>query len=404
MRFVRSIGQGALVVDLALYLKALGWSGFAIGSVLGGAGLMAGFLSLAVGVISDRWRRRPFLLLSALVTLSGAVLALLTANPWILVPAILMAGFGRGMNGAASFFSPAEQAWLARVVRRVNRGRVYSINTAVGSTGMAVGAALAALPSVLAPLLGPTLSYRPLFLIPLLGALVNLVLLIKLRELPRPVVAQPVPAKLQKRTTRPKSRQDENRLLTRLAGLNILNGFAIGLISPLLSYWFAVRFGVGPADLSPFMALTFLTTGAGALVAAQLTEKIGVVPTVVSLRSFGVLILALLPIAPLYALAAGMYAFRSALNRSSVGARQALAVSLVGDERRGFVSSLNASSMQISQAAGPVVAGALLDMGQLMLPFFLAAALQALYVLGYWKSFRKHDPTRDEPSLTGEAE
>lgn len=404
MRFVRSVGQGALVVDLALYLKALGWSGVAIGSVLGGAGLLAGFLSLAVGVLSDRWRRRPFLIFSALVTLSASGCALLTANPWILVPAILAAGFGRGINGAASFFSPAEQAWLARVVRRVNRGRVYSINTAVGSTGMAVGAALAALPSVLVPLLGPTFSYRPLFLIPLIGALVNLVLLVKLKELPKLPADQPVSAESQPGIKRKASRKNENRLLTRLAGLNVLNGFAIGLISPLLSYWFAVRFGVGPADLSPFMAATFLTTGAGALVAAQLTEKIGVVPTVVSLRSLGVLILALMPIAPLYALAAGLYALRSALNRSSVGARLALAVSLVGDERRGFVSSLNASSMQISQAGGPVVAGALLDMGQLMLPFFLAAGLQALYVLGYWKSFRKYDPMREAPSLSGETE
>lgn len=38
MRALRSIGQGALVVDFALYLHALGWSGTAIGLVLTAGG------------------------------------------------------------------------------------------------------------------------------------------------------------------------------------------------------------------------------------------------------------------------------------------------------------------------------------------------------------------------------
>ena len=34
-RALRSIGQGALVVDFALYLQALGWCSVAIGGILG---------------------------------------------------------------------------------------------------------------------------------------------------------------------------------------------------------------------------------------------------------------------------------------------------------------------------------------------------------------------------------
>jgi hypothetical protein len=53
-RFVHSIGQGALAVDFALYLRALDWSAVAI-SVLLSAALMSGVvLTLFAGPLSDR--------------------------------------------------------------------------------------------------------------------------------------------------------------------------------------------------------------------------------------------------------------------------------------------------------------------------------------------------------------
>lgn len=388
LRTARSLGQGALVVDLALYLKALGWSGLAIGGTLAGTGLMAATLSMAVGVASDRSQRRGFLIAAEALTIACACAALATSNPWVLVPAIMFAGFGRGANGAASFFGPAEQAWLATVVHAPERGYVYSLNLAAGSTGMAVGAGLAALPELLAPTLGIGWAFRILFLVPLAGALVNLVSLAGLREAPREI--PPV-----RKTHKPRRRR-ENRSLAWLAGLNSINGLGIGLISPLLSYWFAVRFGIGPAAIAPFMAAMFLTAGIASVVVGLLTKRIGVVPAVVSVRLLGVLLLVLVPVAPVYALAAGAYALRSALNRGSVGARQALVVSLVGDRRRGFAVSLNAASFQYAQAVGPAISGALLDIGYLLVPFFMAAVLQAAYVGGYWWAFRHHDPAKEK--------
>lgn len=377
-------------MDLALYLKALGWTGLAIGGTLAGTGLMAATLSMLVGVASDRSQRRGFLIVAEILTILCAIIALLTTNPWLLVPAIMFAGFGRGANGAASFFGPAEQAWLATVVRARERGYVYSLNLAAGASGMAVGAALATLPDVLAPELGAGWAFRILFLVPLAGSAVNLVSLASLREPPRqPAYAQVAPPR--------QHRRRENRALAWLAGLNSVNGLGIGLIGPLLSYWFAVRFGIGPAAIAPFMAATFFTSGLASVGTGLLTRRVGVVPAVVSVRLLGVLLLLIVPVAPFYALAAGAYALRSALNRGSVGARQALVVSLVGDRRRGFAVSLNAASFQYAQAVGPALAGALIDAGYLMTPFFLAAVLQTIYVGGYWRVFRRLDPARKKP-------
>ncbi len=377
-----------MVVDLALYLKALGWSAVAIGTVLGVTGVVAATLSLMVGIASDRFGRKPFLVASETLMIACAATAFATADPWALWPAIVLAGLGRGMNGAAGFFSPAEQSWLARVVSLGERGRVYSLNLAGGSLGMAVGAGLATLPDVLAPTFGTLFAFRLLFLIPIIASGFNLFSLARMRE--TGTEASPAPP-APKRSGR---RRSENRLLTTLVGLNVTNGLGVGLIAPLLSYWFALRFGLGPSAIAPFFAATFVVGGLAALATGRLSEKIGVVPAVVSVRTLSVLILVLVPLMPVYAFAAGLYALRSALNRGSVGARQALVVSLVGEDRRGLAVSLGTSSFQYAQSIGPVITGALIEIGALLAPFFGAAGLQLLYAVGFWYAFRRHDPSR----------
>ncbi|HVY14955.1 MAG TPA: MFS transporter, partial [Rhodopila sp.] len=62
VRFIRSIGQGALAVGFTLYLHALGWSAPAISAVLSAALVLGVVLTLIAGPLSDRAGRRRFLL------------------------------------------------------------------------------------------------------------------------------------------------------------------------------------------------------------------------------------------------------------------------------------------------------------------------------------------------------
>ena len=72
-RGLRSIGQGMLVVDWALYLQALGWNGVAIGAVLSGTGLFGAALSLLVGLVRDERRRLATSLNAVLAQLPQSV-------------------------------------------------------------------------------------------------------------------------------------------------------------------------------------------------------------------------------------------------------------------------------------------------------------------------------------------
>ncbi len=387
-RTLRSVAQGALVADLSLYLHALGWSGLAIGLTFTAAGLGAAFISLLIGRLSDRYRRKPFLMAYEALTVLCGLAPLLSHAPVLLVAAIVLGGFGRGLNGAAGPFGPAEQAWLAEAVPVSERARVYSINNALGFFGMALGALLAVIPGLLLDRLPPTQAYGLLFLIVIAGALGNLLLLAS-----TPEATRSEPVAMGHRLLR--MERWENHLLWRLVRINALNGFSMGLTGPLVSYWFALKFNAGPDRIAPVMAATFMLAAVMALYAGRVAVRHGLSRAVVWSRGIGVLMLLVLPFMPWFWLAALIYMLRLASGGASVGARQAQIATLVRDERRGLAASVNAASFQIPQSVGPGVAGPLIAAGWFVTPFCLAAVLQAAYVLGYDRMFGRYDRRTD---------
>jgi MFS family permease len=188
--------------------------------------------------------------------------------------------------------------------------------------------------------------------------------------------------------------RQENRQLRRLAIANIVNGFGIGMIGPLMAYWFALRYGKDLGSIGPAMAAGFVLAAFGSLLGGRLATRFGPVRAVLLMRSFGILCLAALPFAPGFGVAVALYAIRSAFNRGTVGARQAVTADLTRAERRGMAASVQNLSLQIPRAIGPLLGGWLLHRGDLALPFLIAAGLQAVYIVLYGVFFGRLDRAR----------
>jgi MFS family permease len=391
VRLLRSLAQGSLVVDFALYLHALGWSGASIGLTLAGAGLASTGFALVVGPLSDRIGRRRLLLAYQSLALVTTLLALVSADPLILLPAAIAGGFGRGGNGTAGGFAPAEQAWLADAAPPVARPWLFALNSALGFFGMGIGAALGALPALFATWLPGPLAYRPLFA---LGAIIAIIGGFILYGTDDRYTRSRAPLNEDERIEMRGLQRRENRLLIALSAVNAIGGASIGLTGPLISYWFAVRFGLGPEAIAPVLAISLLLTGFASIAAGRIAESIGVIRSVLIGRVLGLVCLLVIPLAPTYAIAAAGYAGRSIFSRATVGARQALVVGLVRDSRRGLAVSVSNGSMQLPASLGPAVAGPLIDAGLLELPFYVAAALQGLYLVTYVKLLLPYEPPR----------
>jgi len=391
IRGARSLGQGALVVDFALYLHSLHWSAVAIGTLYSVSLLLGGLATLLVGPASDRFGARRFLLAYEGVQVLAAVLALSSSNALVLGLAAVLGSFGRGANGAAGPFAPAEQAWLSRLVPQEIWGRVLPLNTAIGLLGMGMGAALAALPGLLAPALPEQSGYRALFLLVLGGALFSLWLLFTSTEPASAQSEEEATAEIDANPRKPW------RSLLILGGINSLNGLGIGLIGPLLAYWMHLRFHVGAALIGPGMALAFCTAAASSLFSIRLNARFGMLGTVLGLRLLGLLMLLAIPLAPTFAWAMLAYILRSAMNQGSIGNRQALFLGIVAAPHRGLAATVNSLSIQAPRAIGPAIAGLFFAAGTLSWPFYLGASLQALYLLFFTRFFARRQSTQSLP-------
>jgi MFS family permease len=389
VRGLRSVSQGALVVDFALYLRALHWSGAGIGAVLTASMVVGIALTALLGPLSDRVGCKRLLLGFEAGRVLAALAALSSGAPSLLVPAAFLGQYGRGGNGTAGPFAAVEQAWLAHLMPREKWVSLYSLNSAAGLVGQAAGALLAVVPAWLSPWLPGALAFRPLFGLALITSLIAGALISQVPEVARPPRRATVvtPARAEHQAV---CRQ-ENRLLLRLALGNLIQGVGLGLSGPMIAYWFAVSFGQGPKLIGPVMAGGFLLSGAASVIAGRLAQRHGIVPVVVGMQLVGVGLVAVLPLVPVLSMAAGVQIARSLFNRGTDGVRQALSSGLVRSERRGFAASLNSVSVSVPRALGPLFAGMLFDAGWLAMPFLIAAGFQAAYLWLYAASFTKHD-------------
>lgn len=372
-----------MVASFTLYLQALGFSGAAIGTVLMAGLLFGALLTSIIGPLSDRVSRRALLIGYEIAAALAALAAMLAPDMAVLIVAATVAGFGRGANGAAGPFSPVEQAWLARELAGEERRRAFSVNATLAFMGMAAGAALVALPATLGAGFHDAASYRSLFAVPLAGSVISLILVVRTRiagTAQRSVSVEAHAADVH--ITRA-----ENRQLRRLAAVSAVNGLAIGIVSPLIAYWFLRRFHQTPAAIGPALAVSFVLSSAGSVLGGRLSRRLGVVRSVVWMRLVGLALLVAIPFSPTFLIAAGLYALRSAFNRGTTGARQTVAAGLTRAERRGLAASVQSLSTQLPRAAGPVLGGWMIHRGEFAAPFLLTAAMQALYLFLYHRFF-----------------
>lgn len=374
-----------MTVDFALYARALGWHPAFIGGVIGAGLLFASLATALAGPVSDRWGRKPFLLGYQALSVLLALIALASARRWLLAGVAAVAGYGRAAAGAPALFGAVEQAWLAGSIPHRRFGRIFSANTACGFFGNAAGAFLGALPEVWQGALPGPLAFRPLFAIVALGAAISFCILLGAEDRVHPRTAR------RDEASAPPDRAGENRLLAGLAGLNALNGLGIGLVGPLITWWLATRYGVGPKAIGSAIGVILILSAVSALLAGRLGTRFGAIRTVVAMRGVGLALLVALPFMPTYTLAVLAYGLRTIANRGSAGQRQALILGAIAPGRRGLAAAVNSVSTQVPRSLGPIAAGVLFGAGLFTGPFLVAAVLQAGYVGLYPVLFRRRD-------------
>lgn len=398
-RTAMSAARAIAGVVTALYLTAIGFSAVELGLLFVAVSLTSALASAVIGLASDRFGRRPFLIaVPLLAAVAGALFAEVRAPAALFVLASL-GTFGRGAGaggGSVGPYQPAESALVGEAVARKHRAAAFGRISFASSLGALAGGLLSNLAHP-GPHLAPAAAaaaYRPAFLAAAALAFVAGALAFGISEPERPARERPG-----RRIVWPRR---SFAALWRLWVANGTNGIAIGAFGPFLSYWLYRRYGAGPAAIGDLFAVVNFATLASALAAAGVARRVGTVRAIVTVRALAGALLVPMVLSPTFALAAAIYVVRMLAQRIGLPLRQSYTQDLAHPDERGSVAALATLPAQATMAGSQVVAGYLFEEVSLAAPFELAAFFQAANAFLYWYLFTRRPP-RPSVEAGGEA-
>jgi MFS family permease len=417
-RALRSLSQGYMAVVLPLYVVALGYSAIDLGMIAAVNSLANALVALAVGVLADRFGRKLFMvLISLMMAISGVLFCLSHALGMIVVAASLGTyggGGGAGRGGAWGPLYPAAQALIAEHASPLQRTRIFGQLSFVGVLASAVGSLTAYLPQFLHRTAGYTLleGYNVLFI---LTAIVGVAMALVVLPVSDTSAQSDPPHRLHSLTPgdggKPRAQRytfgmsaQTWRIVVRFMTTNLVNGVALGMISPFLVLWFHRRYGVGAGEIGGLFFVINLMSAVPFLMAGRMAHAFGAVRTVVGTRIIGSVLLLLMALMPSFWLASIIYALRTICNTLAAPVRQSYLMGVIEPSQRAGAAGFANSPAQVGTSISPFLAGYLMEHVWLGFPLAGGAAFQLINGALYWLFFRNlHPPEEIEDAEPGPA-
>ncbi len=385
--FVRSVAVGTTGVLLGTYLPRVGLDAAGAGRVVGAGLAGATLATLLATLAADRMGRRRFLVATSLLGAAGTAAAAIASTPWLLSAAAFL-GMVNGMGRDRGAALVLEQALLPATVDDAHRTRAFAWYNVLQDGGHALGALLAAAPALLHHLAGldDLLALR-------LGVGATGALLV-LTGAAYPRMSRAVePAE-----TGPRVRVSSasRRVLWRISALFAVDSLAGGfLTTALLALFFFERFGVDEAVIGPLFAGARVANAVSHLAAAWLARRIGLVNTMVFTHLPSSLLLATVPLAPSFPVAATLFLLREGLVEMDVPTRQSYVLAVVRPDERTVASGVTHLVRTGGWAVSPSFAGALMQAVSPGAPILVGAGMKVAYDLLLWAAFRRTKPPEE---------
>jgi MFS family permease len=396
-RGVRAFAFSYLSVIFAIYLDQLGFSTVTVGLVFSTGYATSALLTAVWGFLADRYGRKNILILLAILSIIANLLYLFFSHLIFILIAESIAAVGVGSSGAGGQgggpFNPVEQALLAEKCTPENRNRIFATNACVGSIMGSLGALLSGLPQHLQEQWGwqPVVSYKPLFGLTVFFSIGIIFAYASIDE-------HHVPRRFEKRDRATKPLQRRFGIVPKLALLGMVDNLGGGLVSPLMSYWFFLRFGVELKSLGLMFFLSYILAALSFLVAPAIARRFGVVKTMAVSHGMASVIYCFLPFASTFAVAATMTILRSFLAYMDSPLRSSFVMGVVKPEDRGSAAGITNLSRQVPVAVSPTISAYLMQAFSLNVPIFLGGFLQLFHDCAFYLVFRNVKPPEEQHS------
>jgi len=375
----RRIVMGFLQVVRVIYFALLGFSPLTIGLILSFSTIVSALHHISFGVLSDRYGRKPFLLLGAVFATSRLVVFATTRNFWLLT---LGQGLG-AMGEGAGAGQPVVSAYIADKVELKQRVSIFSTLAVTNAVAASIGSAIAGLPQVFQNLLGLDLlsAHVPLFWIGVVFSALSFILLLPIHDLP---TAEEAKGEEDRRVFKVKSWS----VIFKFSLVRSTSGLGWGLIESLLTLYFFIRFAVGSDLLGPLYAAARLSSIFTYLLIPPVVSRLGEIGTLTLSRLLSAGVVTAFSFTNWYPLAAVLLISFRILVMFTMPIRQSFATGIVdADETATAIGISNFARMGVRSIA-PALAGYMFEAISLSMPFLMGAAFMAVNGILYHAYFR----------------
>ena len=385
-RALRDFGDGFVAVLLPVYLTMLGLGAFEIGVVATLALLGSALMTLGIGLLGSRTSLRRLLVVAAmLMTVTGIAFASSSTMAVILLVAFV--GTINPSAGSVSIFVPLEHAVLAGSGSDKNRTRMFARYGLIGALAAAAGALASGSPDWLGDFgVTPLTAIRAMFVFYAVLGVAGGVLYLRIP--------------LEPKTTEQKSVSvlgPSRGIVYKMAALFSIDAFAGGFaVQSLLALWLFNKFGLSLSEAGLFFFWTGVLAAFSLPAAARLSERFGLINTMVFTHAPSSVCLILAAIVPNLELALVLLLIRAALSQMDVPTRSSYVMAVVTPPERPAAASVTAVPRSLAAAASPAIAGALFEAGYQAWPLIICGVLKIVYDFALLWNLRHIKPPEEQ--------
>ena len=385
-RPLQSFSASFVSIFIAVYLNLIGLPLWQIGLVLTGGLLSSTFFNTIVGFMADKIGRRKLLFFFGIITILSGLVFALTLNPYLLVPVAIITSIG--YRGGFSPSNMIERVILAQSCPDEKRTRMYAIRSTLNSIAVSTGSLFAGAVVLFQIWFGLSAgtSYRWMFGIYAVFSALTTFLYSLLTEA----------AEVKEITEEPPPLSQETRNILTLSLLFSVDSLGSGFVThSLVSYWFFTRFGLDMDVIGLIFATSSFLAALSFLLAARISERFGLINTMVFSHLPANLVMMVIPWLPSLETSIAVYTGRSLLSSMDVPTRQSYIMAIVKPEERSRVAGLINLPRSLTSALGPSIAGFVMQFLGQSLPFLIAGGLKAAYDLALFFKFRNVKPPEE---------
>lgn len=371
-RALLSFSYGFLNIILSLYLYAIGYSFITIGEIIGIAILINASLALILSMVADHYGRRNVLILLFIIFSISSAIFLYTRDPILISILSGLGGFtgsGGGPIGSGGPFGSIQTALITEFIEREMFSRILGLASAMGMIFNVAGSFSVTLFENM-----HMNVFSMFYIASALGA-ADAILTLKIAD----------------------TGLRSKHILPRISWRNILklsiptipSGIGAGMIAPIFSLWFHIRYGISAGEIGVIFGVANIFTTLMMLFIPAVVSRDYELRAIVWSRIVAAISLILIAFAPFLYIASILYIIRNGFQMGAVPVRQSFSMGIVDNTERATSSGVSSFTRTGFSSISPPVSGAIMNYS-IDLPPFLGGLFLLFDPILYYILFRKH--------------